>query len=160
MFCQYLLEHRGPLSWLVLWIPFRVCWRSVAAVTSHFVFVESEGEWQLSAIRPRTWNSGILPIQCLFSKLRQSYAPFWQEVITVIVALLCCEVAQSCPTLCDPMDCSLPDSSLHRILQARVLEWVAISFSRGSSQPRNQTRVSCILGRRFNLWATNRCLVP
>ena len=61
------------------------------------------------------------------------------------------EVAQSCPTLCDPMDCSLPDSSLHGILQARVLEWVAISFSRGSSQPRDRTWVSCIVGRRFNL---------
>ena len=52
------------------------------------------------------------------------------------------------------MDCSLPGSSLHGILQARVLEWVAISFSRGSSRPRDQTWVSCILGRRFNLWAT------
>ena len=64
------------------------------------------------------------------------------------------EVAQSCPTLCDPMDCSLPGSSLHGILQARVLEWVAISFSRGSSRPRDRTRVSLIPGRRFNLWAT------
>ena len=63
------------------------------------------------------------------------------------------EVTQSCPTLCDPMDCSLPDSSLHGILQARVLEWVAISFSRGSSRPRDRTRVSCIPGRCFNLWA-------
>ena len=45
------------------------------------------------------------------------------------------EVAQSFPTLCDPVDCSLPGPSLHRILQARVLEWGAISFSRGSSQP-------------------------
>jgi len=43
------------------------------------------------------------------------------------------EVAQSCPTLCDPMDCSLPGFSVHRIFQARVPEWVAISFSRGSS---------------------------
>ena len=43
------------------------------------------------------------------------------------------EVAQSCPTLCDPMDCSLPGSSVHGILQARILEWVAVSFSRGSS---------------------------
>ena len=43
------------------------------------------------------------------------------------------EVAQSCPTLCDPMDCSPPCSSVHGILQARILEWVAISFSRGSS---------------------------
>ena len=63
------------------------------------------------------------------------------------------EVVQSCPTLCDPVDCSLPGSSIHRILQARVLEWVTISFSRGSSQPRDQTRDSRIGGRRFNLWA-------
>ena len=52
------------------------------------------------------------------------------------------EVAQSCPTLCNPMDCSLPGSSLHGIFQARILEWGAISFSRGSSQHRNRTRVS------------------
>ena len=64
------------------------------------------------------------------------------------------EVAQSCPTLCDPVDCSLPGSSVHGILQARVLEWAAISFSRGSSQPRDRTQVSRIAGRRFNLWAT------
>ena len=51
-------------------------------------------------------------------------------------------VALSCPTLCDPMDCSLPGSSVHGILQARILEWVAISFSRGSSQPRDWTLVS------------------
>ena len=45
----------------------------------------------------------------------------------------CCIVAQSCPTLCDPMDCSPPGFSVHGISQARILEWVAISFSRGSS---------------------------
>ena len=49
------------------------------------------------------------------------------------------EVTQSCPTLCDPIDCSLPDSSVHGILQARVLEWVAIAFFRGSSWPRDWT---------------------
>ena len=64
------------------------------------------------------------------------------------------EVAQSCPTLWDPVDCSLPGSSVHGILQARILEWVAISFSRGSSRPRDQTQVSRIAGRCFNLWAT------
>ena len=68
------------------------------------------------------------------------------------------EVAQSCPTLCDPVDCSPPGSSLHGILQARVLEWGAISFSRGSSRPRDRTRVSRIGGRRFNLWATREAL--
>ena len=64
------------------------------------------------------------------------------------------EVTQSCPTLCDPMDCSLPGSSVHGILQVRILEWVAISFSRGSSQPRDWTQVSWIAGRCFNLQAT------
>ena len=61
------------------------------------------------------------------------------------------EVAQSCPTLCNPVGCSLPDSSIHGIFQTRILEWVAISFSRGSSRPRDQTRVSSIAGRRFTL---------
>ena len=63
-------------------------------------------------------------------------------------------VAQSCPTLCYPMDCSLPGSSVHGIFQAIVLEWIAISFSRGPSQPRDWTRVSCIVDRRFTIWAT------
>ena len=61
------------------------------------------------------------------------------------------EVAQLCPTLCDPMDCSLPGSSVHGIFQARILEWVAISFSRGSSRPRDRTRVFCIVGRHFTI---------
>ena len=52
--------------------------------------------------------------------------------------------AQSCPTLCDPMDCNLPGSSVHGILQARILEWLAIPFSRGSSWPRNQALVSAL----------------
>ena len=52
------------------------------------------------------------------------------------------EVTQSCPTLCNPVDCSPPGSSVHGILQARILEWVAISFSRGSSRPRDWTQVS------------------
>ena len=60
--------------------------------------------------------------------------------------------------LCNPMDCSPPSSSVHGILQARILEWVAISFSRGSSQPRERIQVSCILGRHFNLWATREAL--
>ena len=54
-------------------------------------------------------------------------------------------VTQLHPTLCNPMDCSPPGSSVHRISQARILEWLAISFSRGSSQPKDQTRVPCIV---------------
>ena len=56
------------------------------------------------------------------------------------------------------MDCSLPCSSVHGIFQAIVLEWIAISFSRGSSQPRDQTRVSRIVDRRFTVWATREVL--
>ena len=67
-------------------------------------------------------------------------------------------VTQSCPTLCDHMDCRLPGSSIHGIFQARVLEWVAISFSRGSSWPRDWTRVSCTVGRRFTVWATREVI--
>ena len=57
------------------------------------------------------------------------------------------EVIQSCPALCDPMNCSLSGSSVHGIFQARILEWVAIFFSRGSSRPRDQTWVSCIVSQ-------------
>ena len=64
------------------------------------------------------------------------------------------KVTQSCPTLCDPMNCSLPGSFALGILQARILEWVAVLFSRVSSQPSNQTQLSCIEGEFFTIWAT------
>ena len=61
-------------------------------------------------------------------------------------------VTQSCLTLCDPMDWSPPGSSGHEISQARILEWVALSFFRGSSQPRDRTWVSYTIGRFFSNW--------
>ena len=67
-------------------------------------------------------------------------------------------VAQSCPTLCKPMDCSPQGSSVYGISQARTLEWVAIPFSRGSSWPRDQTQVSWTAGRYFINWATRETL--
>ena len=84
-------------------------------------------------------------------KLRTSWKWKWSR-----------SVAQSCPTLCDPVDCSPPSSSVHGILQARVLEWVAISFSRGFSWPRDRTQVSHIAGRCFNLiqgWSKRKPLI-
>ena len=69
------------------------------------------------------------------------------------------EAAQSCPILCDPMDYSLPGSSIHGIFQARILEWDAISFSRRSSQPRDWTWVSYVVGRRFTVRATREALL-
>ena len=63
-------------------------------------------------------------------------------------------VSRLCPTLCNPLDCSLPGSSVHGILQARILAWVAISFSRESSQPRKWTQDSRTAGIFFTVWAT------
>ena len=68
----------------------------------------------------------------------------WVEM--KMLALLYAKSLQSRPALCNPMDYRLPGSSVHGILQARILEWVAISFSRGSSGPRDRTLISCIGG--------------
>ena len=65
-------------------------------------------------------------------------------------------VIQLCLTLHNPMDYSPPGSSVHGILQARILQWVAIPFSRASSRPRDQTQVSCITGRFFTIWAIGK----
>ena len=72
--------------------------------------------------------------------------------ILISIASVLCSDGQSCPTLCNPMDYSLPGTSVHGISQARILEWVTIFFSRGSSQPRNQTKVFCIVGGLFTYW--------
>ena len=68
-------------------------------------------------------------------------------------------VVQVSLTLCDCMDCSLLGSPVHGILQARILEWVFIPFSRGSSWPRDRTQVSCIAGIFFTTWATREALM-
>ena len=74
--------------------------------------------------------------------------------LTSCLKKLVCLAAQSCPTPCDPMNCSLSGSSVHGILQARILTWVAISFSSGCSWPRAWTWVSCIVRGVFTIWAT------
>ena len=63
-------------------------------------------------------------------------------------------ITQLCPTSCNPVDCSPPGSSVHGILQVRILQWAAIPFSRGSFQLRDWTQVSCITGRFFTIWAS------
>ena len=81
--------------------------------------------------------------------------PFYMHVI---VSEWVSEVAQLCLILCDPVDCSLPGSSVHGILQERILDWVAISFSRGSSWSMDWTWVFHTAGRRFTLWAIREAL--
>ena len=82
------------------------------------------------------YSSLYYPTQTSFSHVHPAFC----------FSLCVCSDAQLCPTLCDSMDCSPPGSSVHEILQARILVWVAISFSRGSSQPRDCTHISCISG--------------
>ena len=86
---------------------------------------------------------------------KDNYRSFWVVFLEAGNKVL---VAESCPTLCNPMDYSPPGSSVHGILQTRILEWVAISSSRGSSQPRDRTQVFCITGRFFTIWATKKPL--
>ena len=84
------------------------------------------------------------------------YYTIWHVRASWTICSLCvCVLAtQSCPTLWDPMDCNPPGFSVHGILQACILEWIAMPSSRGASQPRDQTQISCIAGRLFSIWTT------
>ena len=126
-------------------------------------FVRSlEGCWLLHtcALLPGEWCAHILvPSVCWCTLVFSSSFGVNKNFVCVSVHMLseflcgrysgglngyCCGclITQSCPTLCDPKDPSLPGSSVHGFLQPRILEWVAISFSRRSSRPRDQTCVS------------------
>ena len=83
-------------------------------------------------------------------KLRATVRLSWPHVILPVHSMRMCLVTWSCPTLCDLMDCSLL-GFVHEILQARILEWVAIPFYRGSFQPGDQIQVSCTVGGFFTV---------
>ena len=97
----------------------------------------------------------ILPVRIRLVPLYPLYKLDFSREMEQSVNIHCCSlVAKSCPTLCSLMNCSPPGSFVHGISQARILGWVASSFSRGSSQPSDRTRVSCIAGRFFTIWVT------
>ena len=77
----------------------------------------------------------------------------WTRLSNWTNPCVCAKLLQLCPTLCDPMDCSLSGTSVHGILQARILRWIAIPFFKASSWPRDRTQVSCIADRFFTSWA-------
>ena len=83
-----------------------------------------------------------------------------KHVCVCVCVCVCVLVAQLCLSLCSPMDCTPPGSSVHGILQARILEWIAISFCRRLSGPRDQTQVSCTAGRCFSIWTTREAQLP
>ena len=137
LICVYSVSSRCPfwddsliLHVLPVWIYFYV-------IRRHYCF-ENSVCFTLRFSANVISDVASLPV-AMFSTLWK-----WSEV----------KVSQLCPTLCDPMDCSLPGFSVRGILQARTLEWVAMPFSRGSSWPRDQTQVSRIAGRFFTVWAT------
>ena len=115
---------------------------------------QSDGKWILWM-----YLVGVFPKKAMFSQIwgkywwrlqRMSRSPLpasnkpLYHAYVMHVCMCACWVTQLCPNLCNPMDCSPPGSSIHGIFLARILEWVAVSYSRGSSQPRDQTHVSCI----------------
>ena len=91
-------------------------------------------------------------------KAEKSSCHYYTLSVPTLLNLVCVLIAKLCPTLCDPMDCKPPSSSACGILQARILEWVTVPFSRGSSQPRDRIWVSGIAGRFFTNWATKEAL--
>ena len=93
---------------------------------------------------------GVLLLVLFFFFLTYSFFIYLTECV-LVAACVHAQSLQSCLTLCDPMDCTPPGFSVHGILQARIREWVAILFSRGSSQPRDWTWVSHIAGRFFTI---------
>ena len=96
---------------------------------------------------------------CIYMHMYTQYYKHIQVCIfTIYIYISMCLVTQSCLTVCDPMDCSLPGFSVLGILQARTLEWVAMPSSRGSSQPRDRTQVLGIAGGFITIWATREAL--
>ena len=138
-------------SSFLIWIPFIYFSSLIAVGRTSKTMLNNSGESGHPCLVPDLKGNGFSfsPLRIMFA-IGLSYMAF--------TMLRWSEVAQSCLTLFDHMDCSLPGSSVHGIFQAIVLEWIAISFSRGSSQPRNRTRVSRIAGRCFTVWATREVI--
>ena len=133
---------------------------SLILMTSHHIFLSEMENPSASSLflsrepplmspliftSPSRFPRGSFPIKILSN--RKSDASY--KHITRPPVLKSTQSLQSCPILCDPMDCSPPGSSVHGILQVRIVEWVAMPYSRGSSGPRDQIHVSCFAGRFF-----------
>ena len=172
--CPYQLQNKisspEELEKQVLYFPCEmkdtsiISFSSGQTLVSHFLgFVVWSAHWRPVATPPNLdhqkclQTSLIVPWGAKFSlvEVHSSNDSVWKMRFQLVEFWSCvCLVTQSCPTLCSPMDCSPPDSSVLGILQARILEWVAMPSSRGSSQPRYHTQVSHIAGRFFINWAT------
>ena len=155
--------HRVTKSGTGLSMHARILWKKKAAMNIPipiFVWLYFNFSWVISM-------NGMARLygRCVFNLLRNTLWELTPPLIHLgsdkeplislgltqgkILILLSLSLAQLCPTLCDPMDCSPAGFSVHGILQARIPEWVAMPSSRGSPQPRDGTWISCIAGRFF-----------
>ena len=134
---KYLFKGRGETSLVVWWLSL---WGSSAGSVSS---IPGQGTRDPCAI---LWMKSAVN-EALRRELNKTTGVGWQLCWE---HGLCAKSIQSCPTLCDPLDCSSPGFSVHGILQAGILEWVAVSSSRGSSPPRDWTHVFYVsrIGRR------------
>ena len=141
--CDLMIRSQCPLFGARLLTDVDEFWIQQGYVLAPASFSPLQGFWNLP-IQETCWVRcyQILPV---LDQLKQDVTP-------TPPPHACAKSLQSCPTLCNPIDCGLPGSSVHRILQARRLEWAAIP-SRGSSWPRDQTCISYIAGGFFTCWA-------
>ena len=141
--------HGNPLQYSCLENPMDrgAWWATVHGVTRRWTWINQLGK--ANSFQPGEGDKLVNSISAKEEALRI-------KRIRERLVVFCCLVAQSCLTLRDPIDCSPPGSSVHGILWARILEWVAISFSGGSSQPRDQTQASYTGRQILYHWATRK----
>ena len=125
--------HSSILAWKILW----------TVKPGRLQSIGLQKSWTQLSMHACTCKNYVTYMQ-IFMYLENMYTYILFLYPAYIRRCLC--AAQSHPTTCNPMDCSPSGSSVYRIFQARILEWVAISFSRGSSQPRDRFRISCVSG--------------
>ena len=139
-------EYSGLISFRMNWLDLLTVQGTLKSLLQHH-----------SSKASILWRSAFFMVQLSCSLLYINHFASTSKVISTSLSMclrVCVSVTRLCLTLCNPRNYSPPVSSVHGILQARTLEWAAISFSRGSSQPRDWTHVSCIADGLFTVWAT------
>ena len=144
------VKSLSPVQLFVTWTK-RYMDCSSPGSSIHGIFQPGVLEWvAISFSRGSSRCRDKTRVSCIIGRCFTVWAT--REVYILIISLSLFSLSVVSDS-CNPMDFSPPGSSVHGILQARILEWVAISFSRGSSQTRNQTWVSCMAGKFFTVWA-------
>ena len=144
MYAIHCFPWNDRFTWLIL--------REYSSLNNDSLSISHSSKWKWYFMKKR-------PILLTMQKITQVLCleiinVLWCASEFLLISQQKVLVTQPCPALCDPKNCSLPGSSVHGILQASILKWVAILFSRGSSHRRDWTWVSYTAGRFFIIWAT------